>query len=417
MGTEKTVDRGFTRMVRQPVEQSQRDHEIQYRTLFESASDAIFLMRENTFVECNQKTLEMFGCTREEILAQSPDRFSPEIQPDGESSKMAAIRHIRAAFAGDLQFFEWLHCRLDGTPFFAEVSLNRVDLAGGPHLLAIVRNIDARKRAEIALRETRDSLDERVRERTAELQAANEEVRRFASIISHDLRAPLINLRGFSGELRGAASVMRAALEPRMPELEEEVHRALVVDIPESLDFIDAAIYRMDSLITGLLKLARLGHRPLVPERIETDRLVQGVLNGIAHQIEERQARIRIEPLPAITADRLAMEQIFSNLLDNAVKYLLPDRRGEIRIRAESNPVETVFRIEDNGRGIPAESQSAVFEIFRRFAPREVAGEGMGLAYVQTLVRRHGGRIWCESTPGSGSVFSFNVPCRLPETE
>jgi PAS domain S-box-containing protein len=405
---------GLDITARQAAEKALRDSERIFRTLFESANDAIFLMKDGLFVECNRKTLEIFDCTREQILNQPPHRFSPPKQPDGHDSITLSRQSIQAALGGKPQFFEWVHCRYDGAPFYAEVSLNLVEQGDQKYLQAIVRDIDARKKAELALREARDTLEEQVQKRTAELRTANEEIRKFASIISHDLRAPLVNLRGFVGELRGASQVVQsigAGLLPSLaPETQEEYRRALDVDIPESLDFIEAAAARMDALTSALLKLARLGHRPLTWETLNMNQLVGDLLATVAHQIEERQARIRIDSLPAVTADRFAMEQILANLLDNAIKFLPPEKPGEIRIRAETTHEETIFHVEDNGRGIPAEARSAVFEIFRRFGPTDVPGEGMGLSYVQVLVQRHGGRIWCESEPGSGSRFSFTLP-------
>ena len=410
---------GIDITARRAAEKALRESELRFRTLFESASDAIFLMQEELFVECNRKTLEIFGCTREQILNQPPYRFSPPFQPDGQDSAAKARRMIQKAFEGEPQFFEWMHSRLDGAPFYAEVSLNCVELGGQRYLQSIVHDVDRRKKAELALREARDTLEEQVLKRTAELKTANEEIRRFASIISHDLRAPLVNLRGFVGELRGASQAVQsigAKLLPSLdPEAQDEYRRAIEVDIPESLDFIEAAAARMDALTSALLKLARLGHRPLTWETLNMNRLVSDLLAAVAHQIEDRQARIRIEPLPAITADRFAMEQILANLLDNAIKFLPPEKPGEIRIRAESTAEETVFHVEDNGRGIPAEARTAIFEIFRRFGPADVPGEGMGLSYVQVLVQRHGGRIWCESEPGFGSRFSFAIPHIRPE--
>src|SRR4249919_4020112 len=128
--------------------ESLRDSEARYHTLFEGTGDSIFLMRGEMFVDCNPATLKMFGCTREQIIGQPPYRYSPEFQPDGRRSDEKAVEKITAAFNGQTQHFEWLHCRFDATPFDAEVTLNVVEIRGEPHLLATVRDHSERKRAE-----------------------------------------------------------------------------------------------------------------------------------------------------------------------------------------------------------------------------------------------------------------------------
>jgi len=141
------------------VDQAQealRDSELKFRTLFENANDAIFLMEEDRFIDCNRKTLEMFGCTREQIIGQPPYKFSPAKQPDGQDSTKKAISKIKAALNGEPQFFEWKHCRYDGTPFDAEVSLQFIDLSGKRFLQAMVRNVSERKRAEESLQESEE---------------------------------------------------------------------------------------------------------------------------------------------------------------------------------------------------------------------------------------------------------------------
>ena len=165
----------------------------------------------------------------------------------------------------------------------------------------------------------------------------------------------------------------------------------------------------MDGLINSILTLSRVGRRELNPEPVDMDGLTRGIVDSLAHQIGEKNIRVTFGELPIITADRLAMEQVMGNLLDNAVKYFDANRPGELTITAEQTPEETVFHVRDNGRGIAAGDIPKVFEIFKRVGRHNVPGEGMGLAYVKALVKRHGGRIWCESEPGKGSVFSFTI--------
>jgi signal transduction histidine kinase len=145
--------------------------------------------------------------------------------------------------------------------------------------------------------------------------------------------------------------------------------------------------------------------------------LVQGTVQTLAHQIAQRHVHVTVEPLPTVLADRTAMEQIMGNLLANAVAYLDPDRPGEIVVTGERRPDVTVLQVRDNGRGIAAADIPKVFEPFRRVGKQDVPGEGMGLAYVQMLVRRHGGDIRCHSTLGIGTTFTFTIARQLTEGE
>jgi len=268
---------------------------------------------------------------------------------------------------------------------------------------AIQQELAERKRAEKQLQRY-----------AAELEQSNEEIKQFAYIVSHDLRAPLVNLKGFTAELRAALAVVGSATVAALPHLDEKqqqiVTTALQEDIPEALGFIDSSVTRMDRFINAVLKLSRLGRRELHPEPIDMNDLVQTILETLAHQIEAHRAKVTVGHLPEVIADRTSMEQIVGNILSNAVKYLDPDRAGEIEITAEQSHDATTFQIRDNGRGIAERDMHKVFAPFRRAGKQDTPGEGMGLAYVQTLIRRHGGRIWVESEPGEGSTFYFTIP-------
>jgi len=259
----------------------------------------------------------------------------------------------------------------------------------------------------------RKKAEEQLQRYSAELERANEEVKNFAYIVSHDLRAPLVNLKGFAAELRSSLEVIDPAMNSVLSHLDEaqrqEVMLALHEDIPEALGFIESSVTRMDHFIGAVLKLSRVGRRQLRPEPIDMNALVQEALQTVAHQLDEHQSKVTVAPLPVAVADRTSMEQIIGNILDNAVKYLDSDRPGEITITAERDGDETTFHIRDNGRGISEADMAKVFAPFRRAGKQDIPGEGMGLTYVQTLVRRHGGRIWCESELGVGTTFSFTI--------
>jgi PAS domain S-box-containing protein len=286
--------------------------------------------------------------------------------------------------------------------------------------LTALSDITARKQAEEALQAAHDELEQRVLERTTAMAAAYEELRHFADVVSHDLRAPLINVQGFTNELAQACEMLQAVLPTALPSL-DEAHRTVVTtalegDIPEALDFIRAGVARMSGLLEAMFRLSRMGHRPLHFEAVDMESLVQQCLKTLEHQLREHQVGVTVGPLPQVHADALAMTQIVSHLLSNAIKALVPGRPGELRITAAAGPETTAFHIQDNGRGITADDIPNVFEVFRGLGPQEAAGAGMGLAYVRTLVRRHGGDVRCQSTPGVGTTFTFTIAKHLDDT-
>jgi signal transduction histidine kinase len=289
-------------------------------------------------------------------------------------------------------------------------------LAAGLALLvtkAIRRTLRALRLAERGMQRTNATLESEVARRTAELQAANEEVQRFAYIVSHDLRAPLVNIMGFTAELEAANRTMRrhaAALATAGGAVPPDLEEAVDQDLPEAIRFIRSSTDKMDRLIGAILRLSREGRRLLRPERIAMGTLVGAALDALAHQVQEAGAEVEIGPLPDLVSDRLAIDQVFTNLLDNALKYRDPARTLRLAVRGRAEGGMRVYEVEDTGRGIAERDRERVFELFRRAGGQGVPGEGVGLAHVRALVRRLGGRIELDSAPGRGSLFRVHLP-------
>lgn len=272
--------------------------------------------------------------------------------------------------------------------------------------------------ARAALDRMNADLEHQVRDRTFDLTRANEEIQRFAYIVSHDLRAPLVNVMGYTSELEQAGKVMDrqiATIEALAPKsLDPEAVTAVREDIPEAIGFIRASTAKMDRLINAILKLSREGRRRLAPEPLDMTVMVRNIADTVSHQTQAAAARIAVEPLPGLESDRLSIEQVFGNLVENAVKYLDPSRPGRIVISGEPlGDGWVAYRIADNGRGISDRDHERIFDLFRRSGRQDRPGEGLGLAFVRNSVRRLGGDITVESELGKGSTFTVKFPTRL----
>jgi signal transduction histidine kinase len=301
-----------------------------------------------------------------------------------------------------------------------------VTALAGLSIFLVRRSARARDDAETQLRDNNLNLEATVDERTADLREANSEIQRFAYIVSHDLRSPLVNIMGFTSELeelrgdifrRIAALGRAAALDSPAPAIAGETEpvlegedKQLSQDFTEALGFIKSSIAKMDRLITAILNLTREGRREFVPVLIDTRELIEAIVTTVAHQASEAQAEIRVAPLPDIVSDRLALEQIFSNLIDNALKYLKPGVPGDISVRGRTKLGFAIFEITDNGRGIDPKDHQRIFDLFRRAGPQDKPGQGIGLAHVRALVRRLGGTMSVSSELHNGSTFTITLP-------
>ena len=259
------------------------------------------------------------------------------------------------------------------------------------------------------------NLEGAVAERTADLQRANDEIQRFAYIVSHDLRSPLVNVMGFTSELETAHKSMAsfiARLHEKHPELvEEDARLAALEDLPESIGFIRTSTQKMDRLISAILTLSRQGRRILSPEQLPMNEVIADIAASLATLAEERSSTIIIEgALPDLFHDRLAVEQIFQNLMENATKYTRSGVPGEVRVRGRREGARAIFEVKDNGRGIAPEDHERIFELFRRSGAQDQKGEGIGLAHVRALAYRLGGSVTVRSKINDGSTFIVDLP-------
>jgi signal transduction histidine kinase len=261
------------------------------------------------------------------------------------------------------------------------------------------------------------NLEQRVRERTADLGRANEEIQRFAYIVTHDLRAPLVNIMGFTSELETSLAAIQTYIKQHInggpqDDVAKDAQVAVLEEVPEAVSFIRSSTRKMDGLINAILKLSREGRRALRPEWISLDTLFKTAAANLQHQIDDAGGAVKIDAsVSALVSDRMALEQIVGNLLDNAVKYRSPERDLRIQIRAhETRGQRIIVEVQDNGRGIAAQDHERVFDLFRRSGTQDTPGEGIGLAHVRSMVRNLGGEITLQSQIDQGTTMQLNLP-------
>lgn len=265
--------------------------------------------------------------------------------------------------------------------------------------------------------------------RAAELAGVNETLRQetqdnemFIYSVSHDLRSPLVNMQGFSKELQVSCDELRATVvEARLPEDEyKRLAHVLDGDVQESLRFVRSSVTRAAAIIEALLRISRAGRLEYQWQRVSVGRAVARAVDTLQKHIDERRAVVVVRELPTAWGDPSAIEQVFSQLLSNAINFLDPSRPGRIEIGAldgqqddgaqAAAPRTRTYFVRDNGLGIPAAYMSKVFRAFQRLHGDVAQGEGVGLALVRRTVERHGGRVWVESAEGAGSTFFVTLP-------
>jgi signal transduction histidine kinase len=278
---------------------------------------------------------------------------------------------------------------------------------------------DALNGARFKERVYQQTLERRASELTRanrDLSHKTQEIEMFVYSVSHDLRSPLVNLQGFSRELGTARGELQKILTGNLSEEARETAKQLIErDVAESIHYIQTAVTRLSGIIDALLRLSRAGRVEYRPAMVELQPIISRILEAMRGTITERKAEVTVLDLAPAWADPTAAEQIFANLIGNAVNYLDPTRPGKIEIGMTKREVDDlenplIYYVKDNGLGIADAYLPKVFAVFQRLHGSVAPGEGVGLALVRRMVERHGGKVWVESAEGAGSTFLVAFP-------
>ena len=374
-----------------------------YRVFVETMNEgAVTLLPDGFIAYCNSRFADMVRMPVEQVTGKPLAAFvTPNLL-----ERLSEL--LRRGLAGSCRE-EFPLVAGDGNPVWVHLSLSPVELGGAGALCLVARDITENKRAEEQIRRLNEELEERVRHRTADLEAANGELESFSYTVAHDLRAPLRAINGF-------AAILQEEYGVRLPS---EAHRLL--------DSVCRNAERMGNLITHLLAFSRLGRQPLRKQTVAPADLVRAALSDLAAEQKGRCVEITVGDLPPCLGDHLLLQQVFVNLLSNALKYTGTREVARIGIGAarvadlppdgvpvSADPDAVAYFVRDNGVGFDMRYADKLFGVFQRLhALREYEGAGVGLATVMRIIRRHGGLVWANAVVDQGAAFYFTLSARF----
>jgi Cu+-exporting ATPase len=387
---------------RKQAEATLRDSEQRFRTLFAQAAVGVALIDSETakFLQINQCYCNLVGYSRDEMLRSTFQDIShpDDLQKDLDNMKLLITGQIRE------YSMEKRYWRKDGSLVWVSLTVSPMWQPGEKPTthIAIVQDITERKGAEAEIYRLNFELDQRVRQRTAQLEVSNQELEAFSYSVSHDLRAPLRGIDGWS----------LALLEDCGPQLDAQGR--------QYLDRVRSETQRMGRLIDDLIQLARVTRAEMRWTPVDLTAIAQTIVERLQETRRERQIEFVIQPGAIAQGDPQLLEVVLTNLLDNACKFASKGERPRVEFGSREEPPapdappSTIFFVHDNGVGFDMKYAQKLFGAFQRMhKASEYPGTGIGLATVQRIVHRHGGRVWAESKVNGGATFFFTLPNQL----
>jgi PAS domain S-box-containing protein len=392
IGTDNTA-RKEIEAEQERLDQRLRDQHFYTRALVESSVDALTVTDlRGIITDVNRQMEVLAGCTRDELIGASfkscftdPARVEAGIHRVLKEMKVSDYELTARARDG-----RETAVSLNATTFYDRER----KLLG---LFAAARDVTERKKTADALQALMNDLEHRVHVRTAELEVANKELEAFAYSVSHDLRAPLRAIDGFS----------RKVVVNYGDRLDDEGRRQLQV--------VRDSAKKMGNLIDDLLAFSRMGRRDIAPQPLDMDAMVRGVAEELRAAESQRSIEFSFSPLPAVTGDAAMLRQVWVNLLANAIKFSRRRQVAHIEVGGRRDGAEVQYWVKDDGAGFDMQYAGKLFGVFQRLHRQdEFEGTGVGLAIAQRILHRHKGRIWGEGAPDLGATFHFALPLSAP---